>query len=286
MNPFPGATVNSWLPSSSVTQMPTMPTFPNFQNSQQQPQPVQYQRGIVNCPGCAQELAVNTTICWRCSSQNISNQFTDPVQPVIPQASPSILAVPVAAAHGPYSQQTPHNQLFLMQQLLQYQEQQRALQQALPALPSQPSFVLKGGSASNPLTINDSPPLQKTIQQLPTPPGAWPMTSLPPLLAQQLFRLQNHTSQTGYPNPLIQPGAVPNYPTYDYHFGNPSSEEIKELLANIRPDEEIETDDKDAIVPGLAKNMRLMKHQQVSSPVSSTFNDRWGWHGCKRWRTG
>jgi hypothetical protein len=52
-------------------------------------------------------------------------------------------------------------------------------------------------------------------------------------------------------------------PLYDYNVPAPSNDEIKELLSNIRPDEEIKIEDKDAIIPGMAKHMRLMKHQQM-----------------------
>jgi SNF2 family DNA or RNA helicase len=50
---------------------------------------------------------------------------------------------------------------------------------------------------------------------------------------------------------------------YDYPVPNPSADEIKDLLANIRPDEDIKVEDTDAIIPGLAEHMRLMKHQQM-----------------------
>ena len=52
-------------------------------------------------------------------------------------------------------------------------------------------------------------------------------------------------------------------PVYDHGMPPLTSDEIKDLLANIRPDEDIKVEDKDAIIPGLAKHMRLMKHQQM-----------------------
>ena len=58
-----------------------------------------------------------------------------------------------------------------------------------------------------------------------------------------------------------QPGYM--YPSYDWNVPGPSTEEIKDLLSNIRPDEDIKVEDKDAIIEGMAPQMRLMKHQQV-----------------------
>jgi hypothetical protein len=49
----------------------------------------------------------------------------------------------------------------------------------------------------------------------------------------------------------------------DYSVPAPDAKEIKELLSNIRPDDDIEMD-KDAVIPGLASHVRLMKHQQAS----------------------
>ena len=53
------------------------------------------------------------------------------------------------------------------------------------------------------------------------------------------------------------------YPSYDWNVPGLSTEEIKDLLSNIRPDEDIKVEDKDAIIEGMALQMRLMKHQQV-----------------------
>jgi hypothetical protein len=51
-------------------------------------------------------------------------------------------------------------------------------------------------------------------------------------------------------------------PPGDYSVPAPDAKEIEELLSNIRPDEDIEVD-KDAVIPGLASQVRLMKHQQA-----------------------
>lgn len=62
------------------------------------------------------------------------------------------------------------------------------------------------------------------------------------------------------------PGSVPyqsNYPQPYSDTGISSAKEIKDLLSNIRPDEDIKVEDQDAIFPGLAQHMRLMKHQQA-----------------------
>jgi hypothetical protein len=54
---------------------------------------------------------------------------------------------------------------------------------------------------------------------------------------------------------------------------NLTAVDIKSLLSNIRPDEEIKVD-QDATIPGLAPHIRLMRHQLVS-PSSFRFNRRW-----------
>ena len=73
--------------------------------------------------------------------------------------------------------------------------------------------------------------------------------------------MQRPAAQTVVPS---QPSYM--YPSYDWNVPGPSTEEIKDLLSNIRPDEEIKVEDKDAILDGMAPQMRLMKHQQVPLP--------------------
>ena len=299
MNPFSSAPANSWSVSPTGGQVATMPTCPPGIQPQPQAQTVQNQGQTISCPECTQELMASTTICWRCLHNFYSpNQFPNstPVQTTPTQPQPSIQPAPPIGL-TPFSIEQAHAQLLLMQQILQSREQsqltlqQRQPQQQIPALPSQPSFVVQGTTASNPITISDSPTLPKlSLPLLPPPPlmnplpGAWPMTGLqrPQLLApQQLLNLQNIARQNMDPNnaPILPPIArlfPPVYADHGHHYGNPSADEIKELLANIRPDEEIKTEDKDAIVPGLAPNMRLMKHQQARPRFIAVVNGRWG----------
>src|SRR5436305_3541833 len=63
----------------------------------------------------------------------------------------------------------------------------------------------------------------------------------------------------------------------DYAVPGLAAEEIKDLLSNIRPDEDIKLDD-DVVIPGLAPHVRLMKHQQAGLFLSRlTFS--WAWRG-------
>jgi len=299
MNPFLSVPVNSWSPSPTSTQGPTIPAL---SPAIQQPQPQLHAQGpTIMCPECAQELIPNTSICWRCLHNLYSpNPFANPTNlhtaPTRPQ--PLVQPIPPVGLTPPLSVQQAQSQLLLIQQILQNREQSQfnlqqyqAQQQQIPALPSQPSFVVQGTTASNPITISDSPTLQKqSLPLLPPPalmkplPGAWPMTGVQQpqrLLQQQLINLQNAARQNmdlnnGPQLPPVSRLFPPRYVDYGHHYGNPSADEIKELLANIRPDEEIKTEDKDAIVPGLARNMRLMKHQQARRPFIAMVNDRWG----------
>jgi hypothetical protein len=115
------------------------------------------------------------------------------------------------------------------------------------------------GTPSNPIDVTDSPPQQRVLQT---------NTMIPN------FTLPGGPLNNGWPTPLnpfagpssskpVDPAQYLSRLPYDYNVPNPSQDEIKELLANIRPDEDIKLEDKDAIVSGLAPNMRLMKHQQM-----------------------
>jgi hypothetical protein len=267
MDPFAST---AWMASAALNQ----PTFPS-----RQAQPIQHN---VTCPLCAQQHPAETAQCWRCLHifPTHQNQFANtaplytPPPPSIPPTHPTI---PTYQSSAIPIQDSP---LDLMQKILAYQKQANAIpisQQQLqtPKLSSQPSYVFDSGSPSNPITIGDSPPLERTVLANPPPiaplPGGWPAGGWPPnpflqphishqqrlLLAQDMARRQHLYQPQPVPAPLAQ-----NAP-YDQYYGAPSTDEIKELLANIRPDEEIEIEDKDAIVEGLAKNTRLMKHQQV-----------------------
>ena len=212
-------------------------------------------------------------MCWRCTAA---------LGPSVPQTTSSVSNIPLVPQQllqfhlqrmvqmntqrqqqlqPPWPPSSPSQlqqaqSLPFLQQMSLIQRQQQILQQRQ----SQAHFPPWGihaynsgvGTSSNPISIGDSPPLIRTppIPSLPqlTPPvlnGGWP---------------------TGFPNPFTsQPARDPSHylQSYDYHVPNPSAEEIKDLLANIRPDEDIKVEDKDAIIAGMAPHMRLMKHQQV-----------------------
>jgi hypothetical protein len=255
-----------WMPSPAVNQGPTF--------TSQQAQPVQHHS--VTCPLCAQQHPADTAQCWRCLHvfpTTVQNKFANPLYtPPAPSIQPTHPTVPTYQSS---SQSIQDSGLMLMQKILAYQQQATGIQPPqqqpqTPTFPSQPSYVYEGASPTNPITIGDSPPLQRTVLANPPPmtplPGAWnPDPFQQQLLfqrqrliqAQEMARRQQQYQPHAFPAPLAQ--AAP----YDQYYGPPSSDEIKELLANIRPDEEIEIEDKDAIVAGLAKNTRLMKHQQV-----------------------
>lgn len=280
MDPFSGP---AWMASPAGNQVP------NYTSQQAEPVP----HHAVTCPLCSQQHPADTAQCWRClhifpTNQNRLENTTPlytPPPPSIPTTHPTV------PTYQSSSQPIQDSRLLLMQKILSYQKQATGIpipQEQLqpPKLPSPPSYVFDGRSPSNPITIGDSPPLQKAVLATPPPiaplPGGWPVGGWPVaewplggwppdpflqphllqrqrlLLAQDMARRQQHLYQPpAFPAPLAQ-----NAP-YDQYYGAPSSDEIKELLANIRPDEEIEVEDKDAIVAGLAKNTRLMKHQQV-----------------------
>ena len=115
------------------------------------------------------------------------------------------------------------------------------------------------GTSSSPITLGDSLPQSK-----PQTNSLFANITLPSSIP-----VVNNGWPSSYPN---MHGSQANDPAgylrhihyqHDYSYTNPTSDEIKDLLANIRPDEEFKVEDKDAIIPGLAKHMRLMKHQQV-----------------------
>lgn len=102
------------------------------------------------------------------------------------------------------------------------------------------------GTPSNPIVLNDTtsqagPPRRNIFFPLPAPPivtGQYPFGSV------------RGDQYIWNPRPA------------DYSVPAPDAKEIKELLSNIRPDEDIEVD-REAVIPGLAWHIRLMKHQQA-----------------------
>jgi len=136
-------------------------------------------------------------------------------------------------------------------------EQQRQAHQNYSAI------LRHAGTSSNPISLDDSPTHLQIPFQKPT--------FIPPVPSASLPALLNNGWGVGYQQPVPRPssqGAVSSqpgymYPSYDWNVPGPSTEEIKDLLSNIRPDEDIKVEDKDAIIEGMAPQMRLMKHQQV-----------------------
>jgi hypothetical protein len=237
------------------------------------------------CGTCGTERSPGDTMCWKC---------TAPLDPVpIPQttSSPSTLTpnltlnlqeqllqfqlqrmqqltLPQQQLQTQWQQPQPSlNQpqqgpsVAYLQQVAMIQRQRQLLQQRQNQARFQPwsnqGYNSGVGTSSNPINLGDSPLVQ-------TPPIHFPLPNLPQLTPPVL----NGGWPTGYQNPFAsQPARDPAHylQSYDYPVPNPSAEEIKDLLANIRPDEDIKVEDKDAIIPGMASHMRLMKHQQVVS---------------------
>jgi hypothetical protein len=120
------------------------------------------------------------------------------------------------------------------------------------------------GTSSNPISVDDFPPhfpVPKRNPFLPTP-----SVQTPPLLNNGWSASYQLPSQRPAAQTIVQSQPSYMYPSYDWNVPGPSTEEIKDLLSNIRPDEEIKVEDKDAILDGMAPQMRLMKHQQVPLP--------------------
>ena len=83
--------------------------------------------------------------------------------------------------------------------------------------------------------------------------------------------LLNNGWQAAYPGPIRNPYNFPQppqipmmrMPAYDMPVPSLTNDELKDLLQNIRPDEEIKVEDPDSHIPGLSRRLRLMKHQRV-----------------------
>jgi hypothetical protein len=103
------------------------------------------------------------------------------------------------------------------------------------------------GTPSSPLALN-----------YPTSQAGLPRGNMFPPLVTPPFATSQYPFGSGHGAQYIG-----NPPPSDYSAPVPDAKEIKELLSNIRPDEDIDVD-KDAVVPGLAPHVRLMKHQQAS----------------------
>jgi hypothetical protein len=230
----------------------------------------------MTCPNCGTETGPYAGVCWGCSltltqqrtqaQSQWGNPFTAPAPNnfAAQQASPTEMkqwrapdTVSQIAGLDQYHQGRTRE---LMLQHQQQQQQWLSQQQQING----PSSNFSGfGTSSNPIALDDdSVPVLQNYTQVPTYgiPHA-PLVNNP-FLNNGWSAQQNPFTQS--PSVKIEPPQYLNrVPAYDYPVPNPSQDDIKELLANIRPDEDIKVEDTDAIIPGLASHMRLMKHQQV-----------------------
>lgn len=79
--------------------------------------------------------------------------------------------------------------------------------------------------------------------------------------------LETHTFQSRHTHEIPSPSqstSTPNPPIPDHEGPEQSADEIKDLLSNIRPDEDIKVENRNPIIEGLAKDTKLMKHQLVA----------------------
>jgi hypothetical protein len=249
------------------------------------------------CPNCLQDRSPEDTSCWRCLTAFTSPTESDVSSPEptetqelwsaaqtntirikqepdlqtntpLHQPNPLFAQHPanphVARPQQPQPNQSTYNLLQLQwaqqqQQYLQQAKEARRIQQLHRGLPYMQTGI-GSGTSSNPINIIDSPPQTRNPQS---------NTHIPTFSLPQSLAPLNNGWPVNIPNPFAGP-STSNDPAqylsriaYDYAVPNPSADEIKELLSNIRPDEEIKVEDKDAIIPGMAGHMRLMKHQQM-----------------------
>ena len=184
------------------------------------------------------------------------------------QANPLFAQHPANPHFSQLQQTQPNQSTYNLLQMQRMQQQQNYLQQVREAHRIQQlhrglPYMQTGigtGTSSNPINIIDSPPQTRNPQS---------NTHIPTFSLPQSLSALNNGWPVNIPNPFAGP-STSNDPAqylsriaYDYAVPNPSADEIKELLSNIRPDEEIKVEDKDAIIPGMAGHMRLMKHQQM-----------------------
>lgn len=265
-----------------TTRFDTLPSYPQTPVVGSSSSPFQTpvrNGGVMTCPNCGTETRAHATVCWGCSysltpaaqDTQAHSPWTSPFAAPAPNQFAAQQASPEQArqwnAPFPASQISPvdpDNGRRLREFMLQQQQQQQHLnwvanRQQLNGTSSNSSGF---GTSSNPIALDDDtvPVLQNHTQ--------FPSFGIPraPLVNNPFL----NNGWTPQPNPFAPPMPIKMDPSqylnrvpYNYAVPNPSQDEIKELLANIRPDEDIKIEDTDAIIPGLASHMRLMKHQQV-----------------------
>ena len=233
---------------------------------------------VTRCDNCSEILSPGMDdFCWRCEEQSafspsssLPSQSTQPPHPIKSETLPGAWVQGPSTTtyniNNPFmglpqrSQSVPQPQVSISSYV---PFTQNANQFQWPQVQNQASFIGQGTSSS-PITL-DSP---QATRQFMWPPQRNPLSPSVPGTVPNGNLLNNGWPFPGqqFPRPAqnIDPASyLPNLPVFDYNVPAPSTEEIKDLLSNIRPDEEIKIEDKDAIIPGLAKNMRLMKHQQM-----------------------
>lgn len=255
----------------------------------------------LTCPKCLLQRSPADRSCWRCltrfttpAASDVSTPEPFEMQDVWPPRDTSAMRVkqePDVETHTPLQQHnsvfsqhpqtsyllgfqqplpqqqqqqsnSPYHQMQRLQQHQQYLHQIREahrLQRQQMAMSYTP-FGTGIGTSSNPISLDDSPPQTRTLQSNTHIPNFSLPQSMAALNNGWPVNLTNpFSSQSTTNDPALYLTRIP----HDYPVPNPSADEIKELLANIRPDEDIKVEDKDAIIPGLAPQMRLMKHQQM-----------------------
>ena len=253
-----------------------------------QPSPLASPSPRMVCPSCFQERNAQDPTCWRCLTPFPTAAANDVYPPNLgsTQDQPSALQnkpiqvkqesdiqVPMTQfrttqqmpvfpqIQQPYFNPLAHNQVEMMRRLQNEQLYMRQMQQiqAMQRAQMREQYMKAGsGTSSDPINLGDSPPeTRSSTPQIQT----FSPVSLPTVM--------NNGWPVPFPNPFAKkqaaydPAQYLSRVPYDYPIPNPSADDIKELLANIRPEEDIKVEDNDAVIPGLSGHMRLMKHQQM-----------------------
>ena len=239
--------------------------------------------GVVRCEKCLEQLTPGMDDgCWRCNDlfTHLSLDRQPSPMPATTRARPLPASWPTSSqpqVFGQVPSQTPYqfNSPFVWppggsttQPLPSTSSYSPFTYGPMPQAsghqlqPSQASFVGLGTS-SNPIDLENP---SRTTGPSTYRPSYQSFRALASSIGSALLNKGWPVpGQTPQSNQTFDPASYLNITpsAYDYTVPAPSTEEIKELLSNIRPDEEIKVEDEDAIIPGLAKHMRLMKHQQM-----------------------
>ena len=194
---------------------------------------------MVVCPECYQSRSgPRYPVCFACGNQEVPIlQLQEVVPPTVTN--------PVTYVNQNFSTSTQLPDLAAILRTHLHQQQQRTAQrQALQQVSAAALAHGRPGTSSNPFNLDSLP-------RFSTPTG-----------------LLNNGWQPAFGNPSPVSLNLPNgiyrqpYP-YNTAIPNLTNDELKDLLQNIRPDEEIEVEDPDSHIPGLSRRLHLMKHQRV-----------------------